>query len=236
MNNIGNKIYNLRKEKGLSQEDLANILDVSRQAVQKWESGNSKPEIDKLINIANYFSISLDELCTGKVNQKEYINNRRFNYEYKSKSYVYGIPLVHININSKINTQAKGILAIGNIAIGIVSLGFISIGLLSFGFLSLALLSIGLFAFGGLSIGCISIGLFAIGSIAYGYISLGALSVGKYGIGAYFKGHIGVADKGSADLLFDINSLPSKEQIINKISRDYPKTPNFIKTFLSNVK
>ena len=60
------KLYELRKVKGLSQEALAQELDVSRQAVSKWESGTAMPETDKLIRISTYFNVSMDELITGK--------------------------------------------------------------------------------------------------------------------------------------------------------------------------
>ncbi len=56
------KIVQIRKEKGLSQEELAETLGVSRQAVAKWESGASYPEVDKLIAICNLFQISIDSL------------------------------------------------------------------------------------------------------------------------------------------------------------------------------
>ena len=49
----------LRKENGLSQEDLAEILDVSRQAVSKWEQGNGYPEVEKLLLLSNKLNISL---------------------------------------------------------------------------------------------------------------------------------------------------------------------------------
>ena len=56
----------IRKEKGLTQEQLAEILGVSRQAVSKWESNNGYPETDKLIVIAKEFGVSLDYLILGK--------------------------------------------------------------------------------------------------------------------------------------------------------------------------
>ncbi len=56
------KLYTLRKKSGLSQEQLAEQLGVSRQAISKWESGQSVPESDKLIVISNYFKVSLDYL------------------------------------------------------------------------------------------------------------------------------------------------------------------------------
>ena len=64
---FGSKLYELRKEKGLSQEELANCLDVTRQTVSKWELGDSTPDLDKLILLGELFEISLDELVLGKV-------------------------------------------------------------------------------------------------------------------------------------------------------------------------
>ena len=57
---IGVKIQNLRKQKGLSQEQLAETLGVSRQAVSKWEAEQSVPDIDKIILICDYFGVTTD--------------------------------------------------------------------------------------------------------------------------------------------------------------------------------
>ncbi len=59
---LAEKIKELRKKKGLSQEELANELNVSRQAITKWESGTGKPDIDNLKSIALYFHVSVDYL------------------------------------------------------------------------------------------------------------------------------------------------------------------------------
>ncbi len=55
-------IQTLRRSKGMSQEQLADALDVSRQAVSRWESGDTVPEIDKLVILSELFDVSLDEL------------------------------------------------------------------------------------------------------------------------------------------------------------------------------
>lgn len=60
------KLQSLRKGKGLSQEKLAELLDVSRQAVSKWESGQTYPEIEKLIVLCDLFEITLDELVRDR--------------------------------------------------------------------------------------------------------------------------------------------------------------------------
>ena len=59
------KLQNLRKQKGLTQEELAETLFVSRTAVSKWESGRGYPSIDSLKEIAKFFSVTIDELLSG---------------------------------------------------------------------------------------------------------------------------------------------------------------------------
>lgn len=59
------KLQTLRKQKNLTQEDLAEILFVSRTAISKWESGRGYPNIDSLKAIAKFFSISIDDLLSG---------------------------------------------------------------------------------------------------------------------------------------------------------------------------
>ena len=59
---LSEKIYKLRKKSGLSQEQLAEKLTVSRQAISKWESGTAVPESEKLITISDYFGVSVDYL------------------------------------------------------------------------------------------------------------------------------------------------------------------------------
>lgn len=64
---LSEKLYQLRKKSGLSQEQLAEQLNVSRQAISKWESGSAFPESEKLIIISNYFGISVDYLLKDDV-------------------------------------------------------------------------------------------------------------------------------------------------------------------------
>lgn len=59
---LGEKLQTLRQQKGLSQEQLAERLEVSRQSVSKWESGQSRPDMDKLVVLAELFGVSTDYL------------------------------------------------------------------------------------------------------------------------------------------------------------------------------
>ena len=59
---IANKLVELRKKNGLSQEELADKLGLSRQAVSKWERAESSPDTDNLICLAKLYNVSLDEL------------------------------------------------------------------------------------------------------------------------------------------------------------------------------
>ena len=63
---IGDRLLKLRKERNLSQENLANELDVSRQTISKWETNQSMPDFDKIVPLCEYFGITTDELLTGK--------------------------------------------------------------------------------------------------------------------------------------------------------------------------
>lgn len=59
---IGNKINQLRKLSGMTQEQLAEKVNVSRQTVSKWESGGSTPDVDSIVKISRMFHVSLDDL------------------------------------------------------------------------------------------------------------------------------------------------------------------------------
>lgn len=65
--NFAEKILNLRTEYGYSQETLAEKLNVSRQAVSKWESGATLPETDKVIALSNFFGVSTDYLLKDNI-------------------------------------------------------------------------------------------------------------------------------------------------------------------------
>lgn len=64
--NFGETLFRLRKEKNLSQEDVADKLNVTRQTVSKWETNQSTPDFDKIVPLCELFEISTEELLTGR--------------------------------------------------------------------------------------------------------------------------------------------------------------------------
>lgn len=195
------KLKQLRSERGYSQENLAEMLGVSRQAVSKWESGRVYPDIDYIVEISNIFNVSTDYLLKDtetKSHDKDISQNQeqekenskdiyihipyRASYEYKSKTKIGKLPLVHVNVGRG-KRVAKGVIAIGNISVGVISLGVISCGIISFGVLALGLLCIAVASLGLISIGAIAFGGLAIGGIAIGYLATGGVAVGIYAVG-----------------------------------------------------
>ena len=63
------KLIELRRREGLSQEELGYKLNVTRQTVSKWELGQTTPEMDKLVELSKLFNISIDELINGPIIQ-----------------------------------------------------------------------------------------------------------------------------------------------------------------------
>ena len=64
---IGNKIMELRKKKGLSQENLAELVGVARQTISKWELGETSPDLKQAKELSNVFKVSLDELVSNDI-------------------------------------------------------------------------------------------------------------------------------------------------------------------------
>lgn len=186
---LGDKLAKLRKDNNYTQEQLAEILGVSRQAVSKWESDVAYPEIDKLIKLGELYNCSMDYLFKDNVEDKREqvsFSFKSFHYERQSSKTIRGIPLWHINIG--FGRTAKGIVAIGFSAKGLISIGFFSLGLLSFGLLSLGLVSIGVFALGLIAAGSISAGFIALGAVCFGVLAIGATAIGEFSIGALAVG------------------------------------------------
>ena len=183
------KLSDLRKKAGLSQEQLADRLGVTRQSVSKWESGAALPELVKLIALSEMFGVSLDYLvkdCVEEPKQAEKIGadtarlERKLDaltsayrgswgpyYRYTSKARLFGLPLVSIRFgrdrHPSRNSLAVGIIAIGNFSVGVVSIGMISLGVVSLGMIAAGLLSLGMVSIGWATAGISVVGLHAVG-------------------------------------------------------------------------
>lgn len=197
---FGEKLSKIRKEYNYTQEQLADILGVSRQSISKWESDIAYPETDKLIKIGKLFKCSMDYLLNEEVTEKQGVqptekeslwDKLKIN-ERKSKKMIFGMPLYHIGRNAHgffaIGLKAKGVFSFGLMSRGVFSVGLISLGVISIGLLSLGLISVGMFSIGLLAVGSVALGLFAAGAISVGLISFGALSVGCFSTGAFAVG------------------------------------------------
>lgn len=205
------RLFDLRRQAGLSQEELANLVGVTRQAVQKWEAGTSRPDMDNLVSLADYFKVSLDFLVTGKeptppppptiVNNYYTDRSDHWHHEYKSERTLFGLPLVHVNFGHG-NHWARGIIAVGDIATGVVAVGGITFGLFTLGGISFGLLlALGAISIGAVSIGGIAVGLLALGGLAMGWLAIGGMSLGVYAAGGMAVGEIAVGSTAAAQRL-----------------------------------
>lgn len=87
---LGNRLADLRKQHGYSQEELADKLGVSRQAISKWERGEASPDTDNLIELAKIYDISLDELLgLNPSNKKEENDEDKENKEEEKKDHIF---------------------------------------------------------------------------------------------------------------------------------------------------
>lgn len=193
------KLMELRRREGISQEQLADRLGVTRQSVSKWESGTAMPELAKLIALSDLFGVSVDYLVKDRMEMPEHVGtsadsarleqrvkdlegeyHRSFGsyYSYTSEKKLFGLPLLAIRFGRdrrpNRNNCAVGVIAIGNFAVGGISIGMISVGLLSFGMVT----------FGGAAFGMVAMGLLARG---ISVIGLSAKGIAAVKLSEYFK-------------------------------------------------
>lgn len=123
--NIGERIYNLRTEADMSQGDLAEKLNVSRQSVSKWENNNSTPDIEKLVLIANVFGITVDELVKDDASSVSLTDNEN-KAEATHPEETINQPITAASVKPQKNIKAAKIL----LGLGIViAFGFFIFGL-----------------------------------------------------------------------------------------------------------
>ena len=99
---LGDNIFKLRKDCKLSQEQLAEKCNVSRQAVTKWESGESEPSIAKVRILSTVFNISIDELIAGTKNNVSHNNSEKLQIDYSMLSAIANdLTKEYINIDNE---------------------------------------------------------------------------------------------------------------------------------------
>lgn len=214
----GEKIARLRRENNITQEQLAEMLGVSRQSVSKWESDGAYPETDKLIRLGELFRCSLDyllkegEACgpcapgagessrTGETSSNEAAGHGGrgglaallFGTSGGAARELKSAKTVHGLPLWHIGKQARGIVAVGLHARGVIAVGLRAEGVVSLGFLSLGVLSFGFLSIGLVAAGLFALGLLAAGSIAAGLLAFGAVCFGVVSVGAVAVGEFSV--------------------------------------------
>ena len=94
---FGENLVSLRKRKGVSQEQLAEVLGLTRQTVSKWELNQSTPDLQYIVHISEYFNVSLDYLIKGEESTlKEVLQKEEKEYSNKKSNYVIGYKWIFV--------------------------------------------------------------------------------------------------------------------------------------------
>ncbi len=205
--NLAEKLTIQRKKAGMSQEQLADRLGITRQSVSKWEAGSSIPEISKLVAMSEIFRVSLDYLL------KDYLDEEKNsgiaadgcrNEPYGEKRSEANQQMEEDNsrLEKKVDDLARYIKGYQYTSktkiagIPLVSIRFsrqlgrdgIAKGIIAIGNIAIGVISLGAFSFGIISFGSVAVGLLAIGALAFGLAAWGALAIGVIAIGASAMG------------------------------------------------
>lgn len=111
MKSIGETIASLRKNKGMTQNELAEKMNVTDKAVSKWERNLSCPDVNTISKLADILGVSVEELLNSK--NKEYFNSKikdLVNLIFKAVALAMGIAVVVLNILDKINVKSSMIM------------------------------------------------------------------------------------------------------------------------------
>lgn len=118
---LGNRLYELRKKKNISQEEAAEKLGVTRQTISKWETDQSLPDFDKIVPLCALYEITTDELLTGssptkkehqeeKGLEKEPVNNKKTAIVVSSSVFLYFIAVIWIIIAEPIEAISDNLM------------------------------------------------------------------------------------------------------------------------------
>lgn len=233
------KLTRLRRKAGLSQEQLADELGVTRQSVSKWESGAAMPELAKVIALSERFGVSVDYLVKdhleeevqpvreeqsarleAKVDTLARDYRRSFGpvFAYTSRVRLLGLPLVSVRFghdrHPTANNTAVGIVAVGNFSVGVISVGLITAGILP----------IGMIAFGLLALGLVSVGVVAIGVSAVGVVAAGVSALGyQAAAGVSARAAVAMGQEAAGEHVLLLGDGVSAEQAASFLSTHCPK-------------
>ena len=211
--NLAEKLTIQRKKSGMSQEQLAERLGITRQSVSKWEAGSSIPEISKLAAMSEIFRVSLDYLLKDYLDEEKNSGIaaggcRNEPYGEKRSEANQQMDEDNSRLEKKVDDLARYIkgyqytsktkiagiplvsirfsrqLGRDGIAKGIIAIGNVAIGVISLGACSFGIISFGSIAVGLLAIGALAFGLAAWGAVAIGVVAFGASAMGIYSAGA----------------------------------------------------
>ncbi|MFS2173444.1 helix-turn-helix domain-containing protein [Priestia megaterium] len=113
---LGEQLQKLREQKNMSREELAQEMNVSRQAVYKWENNKGYPDIENLMKLSNLYNITLDELIKGdrSFQKKIVIDEKKNNIEDLSDpGFLIGIILAFVGLFLDLGTFSAGITILG---------------------------------------------------------------------------------------------------------------------------
>lgn len=114
--NLGEQLKRLREEKNLSREELAQEMNVSRQAVYKWESNKGYPDIENLIKLSDLYNVTLDELIKDDRSfQKKIVIDQKKNKieDLSEPGFVIGIILVFVGLFLDLGAFSAGVTILG---------------------------------------------------------------------------------------------------------------------------
>lgn len=206
----------LRREKGLSQEQLADLTDVSRQAVGKWEAGRSMPDLPRLIALADLFGVSLDalvrpetafgapcpETAPALTEQMDGADDTNGAVRIEARGKTLWIPAgsawaLTPGYEYKSERTLFGLPLVHiNLGYGLRGAkGVFAVGNYAVGVVAVGGFGVGLVGVGGFSAGLVCLGGMAFGGLALGGLAVGAVAVGACAVGIYALGVAAVASK-----------------------------------------
>lgn len=211
------KLLSLRKMKRYSQEQLADLLGISRQSVSKWESGQAMPELGKIIQISNLFSVPVDDLVRDErelvresgqdiafvkptYSQEPVLKMENVASEEEIRKNILEMKDTIQQISKSVNAPAgfeyKSRVSIFGIPLVHIHFGkLFHVGVFPYnnacvakGIFAAGDLAVGVVSFGAASFGIISLGGAAIGLLSVGIVAVGGLALGFSSIGIYAIG------------------------------------------------